>query len=101
MQQLLRIPGIGTLSAMRIIRQRKICSVAFDDLKKMGVVVKRARYFITCRGRYYGDCDIDPLGIKNALLGTENGIQLSMFDPKDVRAELGEGTAVITERSRF
>lgn len=48
---LLRIPGIGPKSAGRIVRARRYGSLDFDNLKKMGVVLKRAHYFITCGGR--------------------------------------------------
>ncbi len=48
---LLRVPGIGVKSARRIIGARKGASLTFDDLKKIGVVLKRALYFITCSGR--------------------------------------------------
>ena len=48
---LLRIPGIGPKSAGRIVRARRYGSLDFDSLKKMGVVLKRAHYFITCGGR--------------------------------------------------
>ena len=48
---LLRVPGIGVKSARRIIRARKSASLGFDDLKKIGVVLKRALYFITCGGK--------------------------------------------------
>ncbi len=48
---LLRVPGIGVKSARRIITARRFGSLTFDDLKKMGVVLKRALYFITCSGR--------------------------------------------------
>lgn len=48
---LLRVPGIGVRSAKRIIQARKTASLGFDELKKLGVVLKRAVYFITCRGR--------------------------------------------------
>ena len=48
---LLRIPGIGPKSAARIVRARRYGSLDFDNLKKMGVVLKRAHYFITCGGR--------------------------------------------------
>lgn len=50
---LLRIPGIGVISAKRIISARKYCHLQFEHLKKLGVVLKRARYFITCDGKYY------------------------------------------------
>lgn len=50
---LLRVPGIGVISAKRILRARKDCHLQFEHLKKLGVVLKRARYFITCNGKYY------------------------------------------------
>lgn len=79
-EMLLRIPGIGAISAKRIVRQRKVSAVKFDDLKKMGVVVKRAKYFLTCSGRYYGDRKFEEETIRNSILQMENGLQLSMFD---------------------
>lgn len=91
LEELLRIPGVGTISAMRIVRQRKLFAIQFEDLKKIGVVVKRARYFITCRGRYYGGSDIlpeqirqtalDSEGIRNQLIPKVDNIQISMFNP--------------------
>jgi putative DNA modification/repair radical SAM protein len=91
LDELLRIPGVGTTSALRIIRQRRMAPVQFDDLKKIGVVVKRARYFITCCGKYHGGSDIIPEHIKqealnaerirNRLLPIDDEVQLSMFNP--------------------
>lgn len=91
LEELLRIPGVGTISAMRIVRQRKLAAIQFDDLKKIGVVVKRARHFITCRGRYYGGSDIMPEqirrealsaeGIRSRLVPKEENLQISMFNP--------------------
>lgn len=48
---LLRVPGIGYKSAQRIIRARRHANLGFNDLKRMGVVLRRALYFITCSGR--------------------------------------------------
>lgn len=48
---LLRVPGIGVISAKRIIISRRTCSLNFEGLKKLGVVLKRAQYFITCGGK--------------------------------------------------
>ena len=79
MEELLRIPGIGNVSAARILRHRKMTAVKFDDLKKMGVVVKRAKYFITCCGRYYGDVDVEPEKIRGMITGVTDGVQLSLF----------------------
>lgn len=56
---LLRVPGIGYKMAQRIIMARKVAPLSFEDLKRMRVVLKRAQYFITCKGVYYGGVDID------------------------------------------
>ena len=89
MDEILRIPGVGTVSALRIIRQRKIAAVKYEDLKKMGVVLKRAQYFLTCMGKYYGGKDLIPEYIKGKALESEqirksllpiyNEQQISMF----------------------
>lgn len=79
LSEILRIPGVGNVSALRIVRQRKLAAVKYEDLKKMGVVLKRARYFLTCSGRYYGERNMEPEYIKDQILGIENGIQMSMF----------------------
>lgn len=50
-EKLLRIPGVGVKSARRIVAARRSSSLTFADLKKLGVVLKRALYFITCSGR--------------------------------------------------
>jgi len=49
---LLKIPGIGVKSAKRIISSRKHFTIHLEDLKRMGVVLKRAKYFILCNGKY-------------------------------------------------
>ncbi|HHV65577.1 MAG TPA: putative DNA modification/repair radical SAM protein [Peptococcaceae bacterium] len=79
-EELLRIPGIGVTSALRIIRQRRLAPVSYDHLGKMGVVLKRAKYFITCQGRYYGGIPIDAHLIRRALVSPEpHAIQLTLF----------------------
>ncbi|MDI6714891.1 MAG: putative DNA modification/repair radical SAM protein [Thermodesulfovibrio sp.] len=52
-EMILRVPGIGPTSAKRIIKLRKYCSFTLKDLKKLGVVIKRAKYFITINGKSY------------------------------------------------
>ncbi len=54
-QQLLKIPGLGPRSAKKIIAARQEHALNHNDLKNIGVVLKRASYFITCKGKYYGD----------------------------------------------
>lgn len=65
---LLRIPGIGVRSAQRIVRARRQGHLSIDDLVKLGVVLKRARYFLTARGRYAGDCTIESAQLRSRLL---------------------------------
>ena len=50
-EMLLRVPGIGVKSARRIRAARRYAKLDFPDLKKLGVVLKRARFFLTCRGK--------------------------------------------------
>lgn len=54
-EKLLRIPGIGPLSAKKILKFRRLTKLNLNDLRKLGVVVKRAKYFITINGKYFVD----------------------------------------------
>ncbi len=90
---LLRVPGIGYRSAERIVKARRHAALDFDDLKKIGVVLKRALYFITCRGRMMYPTKIEEDYITRNLLNVGERLpmnvvnmgyeQLSLFD--DVR----------------
>lgn len=82
--QILRVPGIGVRSAQRIAATRRYCRLAPEHLKKLGVVMKRAQYFITC-GPHTG-LTIDAAGperIRHALTGKlpqqKRPYQLSLF----------------------
>lgn len=86
---LLRIPGIGVISAKRIISARRNGSLKLEDLKKLGVVIKRAKYFITCGGKYFTQSKLfDPGFISENLLFLEklskkssiSSNQISLFD---------------------
>ena len=71
-QTLLRVPGIGTKSARRILQARRTGSISFSSLKTMGVVLKRAIYFITCHGKSaYPFMKIDEDCITRNLLADE------------------------------
>ncbi len=65
---LLRVPGIGVRSVQKIISSRKFGLLRFEDLKKMGIVLKRAKYFITCNGKMYDNFDLHEVKIKNNFL---------------------------------
>lgn len=86
-EELLRIPGIGVRSARKILMARRVHSLSFEDLKKIGIVLKRAKYFLTCKGKYFGDVAFDDEKIKNRLLymdkpklDNDTSLQLSFFD---------------------
>ena len=86
-ETLIRIPGIGIRGAKKIITSRRIAALNFSDLKKLGIVLKRAQYFITCKGRYYGSVDIDDEKIRKVLTPSidlnevDKGMkQLNFFD---------------------
>ncbi|MDQ2087484.1 putative DNA modification/repair radical SAM protein [Herbivorax sp. ANBcel31] len=66
-ETLLRVLGIGIRSAQKIIRARKVTSLGYDDLKKLKIVLKRAKFFITCKGKYNGGLDINDNLIRYAL----------------------------------
>jgi putative DNA modification/repair radical SAM protein len=87
---LLRVPGLGYKSAIRIVKARQYGSLDFSDLKKMGVVLKRAVYFLTCNGKMMYPTKIEEDYIARNLLNTKEKLpqgldgmtyrQLSLFD---------------------
>lgn len=89
---LLRVPGIGVNSARRICGARKTARLGFEDLKKMGVVLKRALYFITCSGKMMYPTKLEEdyitrnlLSIHEKLPFDQSGItykQLSLLDDR-------------------
>ncbi len=95
---LLRVPGIGTNSAQRIIMARKSAVLDFNDLKRMGIVLKRAVYFITCNGRMMYPINIEENFITRQLVALKDQIplgidkditfqQLSLFDDVNFQPE--------------
>lgn len=77
---LLKVPGIGNISAYKIAKARKHSKLNFDDLKRMKIVMKRAVHFITCAGKFFG-IDNNTENIKLKLLSSEGNVQLSIFEP--------------------
>ncbi len=69
--KLLRVPGIGPKSAERIVRARRYGHLDYQSLKKMGVVLKRAHYFITCGGKMMFHTPIEEKYIFNQLTSDE------------------------------
>ncbi len=86
-ETLLRVPGVGVVSAKRILVARRGGTLHADDLRKLGVVMKRAQYFLTCSGRLATPLRLSHAGIaanlmavERAALPPEQGEQLSLFE---------------------
>ena len=89
-RMILRVPGIGVKSAQRIMRARRNGSLNFNDLKKIGVTLKRALYFITCSGKMMYPTKMEEDYITRSLIGEREHLpfdrdgvtyrQLSLFD---------------------
>lgn len=106
-QTLLRVPGLGVKSARRILAARRGAVLGFADLKKLGVVLKRAMYFITCSGKTMYPIRIDENYITSQLVGVEHRKtweiehhdsfrQLSLFDDYRVTAPVtADDTAAV------
>ena len=86
-EDLLRVPGIGVTSARRILTARRVGGLTFPGLKALGVVLKRAQYFITCGGRMLEGLRVRPDRIPGHLAALERpGLeavpeQISLFPP--------------------
>ena len=87
-EALLRVPGIGVVSAKRILVARRGGALRAEDLKKLGVVLKRAQYFLTCSGRSTAPLRLSLEGVRRNLTATERVSlpagpldQLSLFEP--------------------
>lgn len=98
--ELLRVPGIGVRSAKRIVTARKTVLLGFDGLKKLGVVLKRAQYFITCGGKCAEGLKITQDAVLRSLLSDrafdsyrqnlpapEEAEQLSLFETPKLQTE--------------
>lgn len=94
---LLRVPGLGVRSAKRIIMARRTGRLEFADLKKFGVVLKRAAYFLTCQGKMMAPVRLEENYITSRLIGEERKKtcefenassfrQLSLFDDMHLEA---------------
>lgn len=80
-EMILRVPGIGVRSAKVIVANRRFGTITFSHLKRMGVALNRARYFIRCRELPLQLKDVDPVYIRRQLSPSINhkAVQLSLF----------------------
>jgi putative DNA modification/repair radical SAM protein len=103
---LLRVPGMGVKSVKRILAARRSGILDFEALKRMGVVLKRAHYFITCSGKMMYPVKIEEDYISRHLVGEERRSvwdisstntyrQLSLFDDTDMSAQVNSGGILV------
>ena len=78
-EMLLRIPGVGVRSVQKILMARKFQTLSYYDLKKMGVTLSRAKYFITCSGATPLAGTIDPLRLRGLLLSQSHSKHKQLF----------------------
>ena len=78
-EMLLRIPGVGVRSVQKILMARKFQTLSYYDLKKMGVTLSRAKYFITCSGATPLAGTIDPLRLRGLLLAQSHSKHKQLF----------------------
>jgi predicted DNA-binding helix-hairpin-helix protein len=79
-ETLLRIPGVGAKTARRALESRRSRNLNFENMRRMGAVIKRARYFMTCNGSFLDRPD-DPERIRRLLSDADGaGLQLPLFD---------------------
>ena len=89
LELLLRVPGIGVKSAQRIVEARRYGRLDDCGVKKTGVVMKRARYFITINGRFRGSCLPDDPALYDVLSDESPDYQLSLFAPRREQTPVG------------
>jgi len=81
-KDLLRVPGIGVTSAKRIVMTRKYSTIRYEHLKKLGIVIKKAKYFIVVNGEFLGFKKENPELLRNTLMEKEKIVteQLRLFN---------------------
>lgn len=110
---LLRVPGLGVISAQRICQARRHGLLDFNDLKKLGVVLKRAVYFITCKGRMMYPIKQDEDSISRQLLSVKERLpkhllpmdvnykQLSLFDDFHMEAPVSNADRLMVHSGQL
>ena len=92
---LLRVPGIGVRSARRILVARRHARLGEPELRRLGVVLKRARYFLTVGGRYLGGIRLDGAGLVARLLAPER--RPARLDQLELFPAAGDASALTGE----
>ncbi|MBD1396708.1 putative DNA modification/repair radical SAM protein [Pontibacter sp. JH31] len=78
-EMILRVPGIGVKSAKKIVSARRFAPLQFDHLRQMGVVLKRAKYFITCQTRSLQRQDFDSEQLRRKILFGDGSVRSALL----------------------
>ncbi|WP_379128723.1 putative DNA modification/repair radical SAM protein [Paenibacillus sp. sgz500958] len=103
-EMLLRVPGVGVRSAQRIVKARRAGTLDFHALKKLGVVLKRAQFFITCKGKALEGLKVGEHTLLRSLMSGQELSQyqqpqveqLSLFEDKDFLALPAAGSTALS-----
>lgn len=105
-EMLLRVPGIGIRGAKKIVSARRLGPLTFEDLIKLKIVLKRAQYFILCKGKYHGSVNCDASDIRTVLAPIvdlnvleQPHLQLDLFDHLSNTSPLTNKTHLLTDAS--
>ncbi len=99
-EMLLRVPGVGVKSAMRIRSARRYTKLDFDALKKLGVVLKRARYFLLCNGKSMSPLPMDNPAVIAGAISERGFSQQKLAPPEQLSLFSNPGPAALPEAVR-
>ncbi|MCL2881897.1 MAG: putative DNA modification/repair radical SAM protein [Coriobacteriia bacterium] len=100
LEELMRVPGIGTFGARKIVRARRAARLSYDDLKLLKIVARRAQYFITCGGKYRAGLRFDGAEIYRALTSTLSLPRRQRLDPGVTQPGLFDFDALLPVEAR-
>jgi putative DNA modification/repair radical SAM protein len=97
-EELLRVPGIGVRSAQRIVRTRKVKQLEAEEMRKLGVVMKRAKYFLTVKGRYAAETVMKEKYIRAKFLEKPKKVydQMSLFGEQPMLSVAEDAAKALT-----
>ncbi len=81
LEMIMRVPGIGVQSARKIVQARRFSLLTWDHLKKIGIGIQKARFFIYATGQQYLR-DLSPLQVRNQILQLQQSKYASQLSPQ-------------------
>ena len=92
LEMLMRVPGIGALGARRIVAARRSHALGEDELRRLGIAFKRARYFVTCNGKWLGGgIEFSRETLRAQLAAVPDGGRHGRRDPRRIPGQMAFG----------